>query len=803
MKAFETGVCLCHMRPNTNIYSKCLTPSLPRGSVSTGQLTNDIWYLKDTHSIMTEQHHSLHMQPPVTDLYVQRQRIEENWPILTPVGVNNLSNIRCDNSLLFPDDKVQLYTYNNSKDLVTQKVTLLPSVSPLGDVFLRSITGETYRRRYLQVLKSLLLHRNIYLHNNDLSTNRFISSTLDASQNASLPLLASRIIPRSIPYRSILIDAIYLLAYTTPDTMKLSSLTESACWVIQNVPRSIWFPDANGLNIGIRICKNAIHYNQIHSAPVSFLCSYFKTSNLPLDTSPGKESSLPISVCHLRLGLELYILIYKYYLIRKTISFTSAHSLNTELQSLTVHTNSRRLYSQLSRVSTDIQALLSKKAALQTFRESLPVVATRMNQRVQCLKMTLSDITMKILRHQKKHTQNKEYWRAKSVELEQSNVQQRKVQQRLQCEVDKLEKQINLSTLEKAQELKSFEKIKSSIDKLNIKLSTKERDFTNVKEQAREIEQKIADKSWKINELQTTNRRELETSLSAMKTEFNRIDVLLSAIFSENSPTDPRSIITGIQSYVARVSKTKYVNTMLPELNTIEEAITAIQKTEFSLNLSTILSVMQKLNHRIPTKFLTLSTVTGITIQQRTSLIKEIGTFLNQKQSQILASYIGSAKRNSSSLLHNSTSSSPVQSNPDITVVIKSDSIRSKLSFQRYSDDTTAPDIIDKNKENTGHSKGTPRDKSPEVTPRNQELCNLFGEPIPWNLLRYKYCSSWSIEENIIQYLRKTCTLETHDTSLQCYTGVLLDPIIEDGLSKKSDEHYTKSSIANSDTSME
>lgn len=80
---------------------------------------------------------------------------------------------------------------------------------------------------------------------------------------------------------------------------------------------------------------------------------------------------------------------------------------------------------------------------------------------------------MKILRHQKKHGQSKEYWRTKSAELEQSAMRQRKVQQDLQDQIQRLEQRVKSSTLAKTRVSRGAEKIQSSVDKLNNKMAAK------------------------------------------------------------------------------------------------------------------------------------------------------------------------------------------------------------------------------------------------------------------------------------------------------------------------------------------
>lgn len=776
------------MYPGNSLYHRRFKPPSPNGSARIWQLPNDNWHLKDTHHTVFTRRPSPDNQLPVTDICIKRQKMEENLHVFIPMRVDHLSEIECDNNLLFPEDRVQLGIYDNNNYLYTPNASPLSSYFSLGPLFLKSITGDSYRKKYLQLLESLLACTKRYSSNGGLDTDHVSTShsaISDSLQNASSSSLfsAPRIIIRSVICRSLFIDAVYLLIHTTPNAITLPDLEQSARWFITNVPRSIWFSDHNGLNVGIRICQDAIKYNNIRSAPISFLYSYFKASNLPLDTSPGKESSMTISMCHLKLGLELYLLMYRYCIIRKTIVFASAHSLNAELQSLAVHTNARRMHFQLTNISTDIKALQSKKTALQAFRESLPAAATRMNQRVQCLKMALSDVSMKILRHQKKHSQSKEYWRAKSVELEQNTAQQRKAQQALQDEMHKLEQQIKSSTLKKERAVEGFEKMQSGVDQINAKLNTKETDFKHLEERARTLEQRIADKGWKIDEIQATQRRELEDSLSAMKAEFNRIDVLVSAVFSENSPTDLHSIITNIQSYVARVSKTKNINTELPELSSLENAIIAVQKTGLFQVISNSLFGIQKTNCIVPSRLLGLMTATGISIQQRTSLLKDFGAFLDQKRPQITAYCIVAAKRNTPSLVHNNKPSSPLKSNQDISVVITSGSIQSKLCFQRSSDDMTTPDTACNNNEgNTEPPKSAPRGITLEATPHphKAEPLSLFGAPIPWSLLQYKYSSSWTVEQNIMQYLRQTCTLDDHTTSFHCHKDLPNNQIIEE-----------------------
>lgn len=257
---------------------------------------------------------------------------------------------------------------------------------PLGLSFLKSITGKSCRQRYLKLLDLLstdALHvtKALVSHTSSVSP----SAALDPPQSTQLVLSTHRAILRPIVCRELLTDVVRLLTCSAPDVVTLSSLERSARWFLTAAPHSIWFSDRNGLSTGVHICREAIKCKSTCSPPVSFLCSYFKASNLPLDTSVEKISSPTISTGHLRLGLSstsCYIGTtwserpYSSHLRIRWIQSCS------RLQYEQMHER----YTQLANVSTDIQALWTQKTTLQNFRESLPVSATRMNQRIQLLK---------------------------------------------------------------------------------------------------------------------------------------------------------------------------------------------------------------------------------------------------------------------------------------------------------------------------------------------------------------------------------------------------------------------------------
>ncbi|EFO64445.1 Hypothetical protein GLP15_1395, partial [Giardia lamblia P15] len=661
------------MHPGSNLYQEyCQRLPFVKGALlgdmHTWYPTNNPWQLGDQGFAMSTRSLYPSLQPCITDIHIKRQQAERSRSASIYLEMNYLPETVSDSSLLFPadqDDKKSLRIPNSNFPLHLPKV----SSFPLGPSFLKSITGKSCRQRYLTLLE-LLPAATSHVENALIShaSNTSPSTTLNLSQSTQLVSLAHRAILRPIACRGLLIDAVRLLVCSTPNIVTLSSLEHSARWFFTTAPHSIWFSDRNGLSTSIHICREAIKCKSTCSPPISFLYSYFKASNLPLDTSFEKASSITISTGHLRLGLELYLLAYKYYLIRKTILFTSAHSLNTELQSLAIRTNTQQIYSQLTNVSTDIQALWAQKTTLQNFRESLPVSAIRMNQRIQLLKMALNDASMKILRHQKKHSQSKEYWRTKSVELERNTMHQRKVQQELQDQIQRLEQRVKSSTLTKTRVSKGTEKIQSSVDKLNNKMAARKGELDGLNKQIKDLHKTLTDKEWQIATTQSVHKREFEANSLALRTELNRLDVLLSTSFAENNPTSLHSIIANMQLYIARITKTKDVNLTLPELGALEEKILAIHKTGLIQLLSDSISTMQRINYKFPSKFLGLVAATCISLQQRTTLLKELCTFLSKAQPHLMACCTATVAARTSK------PSTLLPSNPDISVVITSTS---------------------------------------------------------------------------------------------------------------------------------
>lgn len=782
------------MRPGNSLYQERLRhPSLNETVLPQGAHmrwpTTCLWQPGDKCSTVSANPFYSSLQPRIADIHMKRQQMEHSQP--APTGVSRPSEIMCDNELLFSDDRdnsTQLSSFGNAFSLRSIKAYS----GPLSFSFLRSIMGNSYQQRYLQLIRSLSMSSPRY---SDIDSLVIMPLTVfDPFKDAQSISTVSQRIPRPIVCRGLLIDAVRLLIHNTPDIVTLYDLEQSARWFVATAPRSIWFSDQNGLEVSIRICQEASKCRYAHSAPIGFLYSYFKASNLPLDTNLERETSLIISTGHLKLGLELYLLIYKYYLIRKTIVFASAHSLNAELQSFTIRTNTRRIYSQLHSVSADIQALRARKTVFQNFRESFPVAATRMNQLVQCLKMALNDASMKILRHQKKHDKNREYWRAKSVELEQTTMQQRKMQQSLQQEIQRLEQQVRSSNLARARASKGAEKIQSSVDKLRSKAAAKEAELGRLNAQLKELNQKLTDKKWQINETQTAHKRELETNLSAMRKEFNRLDVLLSATFSENKPAELHSIMTNMQSYVSRITKIRDLNSALPELGSLGDKVLAIHTHGGAQLISNSITAMQRIEYKVPSKFLSIVTATGISISQRSTLLKELGVFLSQKQSHLMAYCTATTKQYTAAFTeHGNKSSCTLQSNPDVSVVITSASIQPKLCFQRHSYDMTVQD-----------SSGDDKEIEPSAsTPKKEEPLSLLGASIPWTLLRYRYSSSWTLEQNILQYLRQTCTLENRIANFHHHRDSSKGPNFAKSISKKSDEYCKKPGIADSNTLME
>lgn len=739
------------------------------------------------------------LPPCIADIHIKRQQAEHIRPASVYLEMDYLPGIVSDSSLLFPtdqDDKKHLRMFHGSFSLHLPKT----SSYPLGLSFLKSITGKSCRQRYLKLLDLLstdALHVTKALVNHTSSASP--SAALDPPQSTQLVLSTHRAILRPIVCRELLTDVVRLLACSASDVVTLSSLERSARWFLTAAPHSIWFSDRNGLSTGVHICRKAIKCKSTCSPPVSFLCSYFKASNLPLDTSVEKISSPTISTGHLRLGLELYLLLYRYYLIRKTLFFASAHSLNTELQSLAVRTNAREIYSQLANVSADIQALWTQKTTLQNFRESLPVSATRMNQRIQLLKMALNDASMKILRHQKKHGQSKEYWRTKSAELEQSAMRQRKVQQDLQDQIQRLEQRVKSSTLAKTRVSRGAEKIQSSVDKLNNKMAAKKEELEGLNKQIKELNQTLTDKEWQITTAQSVRKRELEANSLALHTELNRLDVLLSASFFENKPANLHSIIANMQLYISRITKTKDINLTLPELGALEEQILAIHKTGFIQLLSDSISAMQRINYKFPPKFLGLMAATCISLQQRTALLKELCAFLGKAQPHLMACCTAvSAARTSKP-------SAPLSSNPDVSVIITSTSIQPKLCFQHHSDDATTSSFCGNSEEDTGPqgSSSTKEASEGASQAKEPELCSLLGSPIPWNLLHYRYSTSLTLEQNLLQYLRQTCALNPCIARSHHYKQTLKPSLADESINKKSDECCEKSSTPHPSTPVE
>ena len=279
-----------------------------------------------------------------------------------------------------------------------------------------------------------------------------------------------------------------------------------------------------------------------------------------------------------------------------------------------------------------------------------------------------------------------------------------------------------------------------------------------------------------------------------MRKEFNRLDVLLSATFSENKPAELHSIMTNMQSYVSRIIKIRDLNSALPELGSLGDKVLAIHTHGGVQLISNSITAMQRIEYKVPSKFLSIVTATGISISQRSTLLKELGMFLSQKQSHLMAYCTATTKHYTAAFTeHGNKSSCTLQSNPDVSVVITSASIQPKLCFQRHSYDMTAQD-----------SSGDDKEIEPSAsTPKKEEPLSLLGASIPWTLLRYRYSSSWTLEQNILQYLRQTCTLENRIASFYHHRDSSKGPNFEKSISKKSDEYCKKPGIADSNTLME
>lgn len=158
------------------------------------------------------------------------------------------------------------------------------------------------------------------------------------------------------------------------------------------------------------------------------------------------------------------------------------------------------------------------------------------------------------------------------------------------------------------------------MDKLRSKAAAKEAELGRLNAQLKELNQKLTDKKWQINETQTAHKRELETNLSAMRKEFNRLDVLLSATFSENKPAELHSIMTNMQSYVSRITKIRDLNFALPELGSLGDKVLAIHTHGGAQLISNSITAMQRIEYKVPSKFLSIVTATGISISQRSTL---------------------------------------------------------------------------------------------------------------------------------------------------------------------------------------
>ncbi|EFO63037.1 Hypothetical protein GLP15_4548, partial [Giardia lamblia P15] len=272
-----------------------------------------------------------------------------------------------------------------------------------------------------------------------------------------------------------------------------------------------------------------------------------------------------------------------------------------------------------------------------------------------------------------------------------------------------------------------------------------------------------------------------------------------STSFAENNPISLHSIIANMQLYIARITKTKDVNLTLPELGALEEKILAIHKTGLIQLLSDSISTMQRINYKFPSKFLGLVAATCISLQQRTTLLKELCTFLSKAQPHLMACCTATVAARTSK------PSTLLPSNPDISVVITSTSIQPKLCFQQSSDDTTVPDFCGNGEEDTGPQRSNSTKEALEDASQTKEpeFCNLLGSSIPWNLLHYRYSTSLTLEQNIFQYIRQTCTLNARITRSHHYKYASKYSVADESVNKKSDECFEKSSTPHPSTSVE